>query len=105
MCITCPCRNVDRLQAAPPAAAARPNAEGQQRPEQPYLSYDAATKAAHEAWQPQEEAGWRKVLTQKKHRQANKAQIEAAERENAAKFIQVRGPGIWGVLHACTARY
>jgi hypothetical protein len=83
-------RNVDCLQAAPPAAAARSKGEAIARPEQPYLSYDAATKAAHAAWQPPEEAGWRKVLEQKKHRAANKTQIEEAEREQAAKLIQVR---------------
>jgi len=85
-------RNVDRLQAAPAAAAAKLSPAALPRPEQPYLSADAATKAAHQAWQPEEAATWRKVLTQKKTRQANKSQIEEAERERAASFIQV-GPG------------
>jgi hypothetical protein len=83
-------RNVDHLHAAPPAAAARSHGEALARPEQPYLSYDADAKAAHAAWQPPEQAGWRQVLEQKKHRAANKTQIEEAEQEQAAKLIQVR---------------
>jgi hypothetical protein len=80
---------VDRLHAAPAAAAARSHGEGLARPEQPYLSADAATKAAHQAWQPPEQKDWRKVLTAKKHRAANKALFEEAEREQAARLIQV----------------
>lgn len=83
-------RNVDRLHAAPAAAAARSHGEGLARPEQPYLSSDAATKAAHQAWQPPERKDWRKVLTAKKHRAANKELFEEAEREQAARLIQVR---------------
>lgn len=84
----CPCSGVDKLHAAPAAAAARSHGEALARPEQQYLSYDSATKAAHQAWQAPEEKDWRKVLTAKKHRAANKSLIEEAEREQAAKLIQ-----------------
>lgn len=90
---------MDRLQAAPAAAAARSHGEALGRPDQPYLSYDSATKAAHQAWQAPKDKDWRKVLEDKKHRAANRDRIEEAEREQAAKFIQV------GQLHISARGY